>query len=253
MFPVEIRSVKIGEGIPKVCAPIVGRSKDDILAQAELISRLPLEIVEWRADHFELVNNICEVQDVLNELREILGNKIILFTYRTKEEGGNGEFYSDEYRSLNLSILDLDVVDMIDIEAFNDKYDKNEIINKAKKQGIKLIFSYHNFETTPPKEELISRMCQMQEMQADIVKIAVMPESEEDVSTLMYATREMFLKYAKCPLVTISMGKLGVVSRMCGESFGSAISFGNVGQPSAPGQIDAEELFNILRKRHENI
>lgn len=253
MFPVEIRNVKIGEGIPKVCAPIVGETRNEILAQAELICRLPLEIVEWRADYFEAVNNICEVQDILNELREILGNKIILFTYRTKAEGGNGECGSDEYSSLNLSILGLDTVDMLDIEAFHDEYDKTEIIAKAKMREKKIVLSYHNFEETPSKEELINRMCRMQEMHADIIKIAVMPKTEKDVKVLMDATKEMYIKYAKSPLVTISMGKLGVVSRICGESFGSAISFGNVGQSSAPGQIDAEVLFNILRKKHENI
>ena len=37
MNPVIVRNVKIGEGIPKICVPIVGRTKDEIINEAKEI------------------------------------------------------------------------------------------------------------------------------------------------------------------------------------------------------------------------
>ena len=43
----------------------------------------------------------------------------------------------------------------------------------------------------------------------------------------------------------MSMGKLGVISRICGEVFGSAVTFGTAGKASAPGQLPANQLFHL--------
>ena len=48
MNTVKIRNIEIGSGLPKICAPIVGTTKDDIMAEAENIGRLPVDIAEWR-------------------------------------------------------------------------------------------------------------------------------------------------------------------------------------------------------------
>jgi len=86
----------------------------------------------------------------------------------------------------------------------------------------------------------------MQALGADICKIAVMPRSAADVLTLLDATRIMHEEYADRPLITMSMGGLGVVSRIAGQVFGSAATFGMVGTASAPGQVDASELRALL-------
>ena len=91
----------------------------------------------------------------------------------------------------------------------------------------------------------------MQECGADIVKIAVMPQSKKDVLTLLLATEEMVREHAKCPVFTMSMSEVGVVSRICGEAFGSALTFGAVKKASAPGQLGAEELRMVLKILHD--
>ncbi|MCD8369221.1 MAG: type I 3-dehydroquinate dehydratase, partial [Clostridiales bacterium] len=67
------------------------------------------------------------------------------------------------------------------------------------------------------------------------------------------ATREMSEEYADRPIITMSMSGTGLVSRLCGEVFGSALTFGAVGKTSAPGQIDASELHTILTTIHRNL
>ena len=116
-----------------------------------------------------------------------------------------------------------------------------------------MIASNHDFRKTPTKAELISRMRKMQELGADISKIAVMPQSTEDVLTLLSATEEMRRCYADRPVITMSMAGTGIVSRMCGEVFGSALTFGAAGKVSAPGQIDVEELRTVLGIIHKSL
>lgn len=91
----------------------------------------------------------------------------------------------------------------------------------------------------------------MQSLGADILKIAVMPQKPADILTLLLATEEMHRKYAKCPLITMSMSGMGIVSRICGETFGSAVTFGAASKASAPGQIGTKELAESLRIIHK--
>ena len=86
----------------------------------------------------------------------------------------------------------------------------------------------------------------MQRLGADICKIATMPHSPAEHASLLDATRIMAEEHADRPLITMAMGALGIVSRVSGETFGSAATFGIAGNPSAPGQIPAEDLHAVL-------
>ena len=112
--------------------------------------------------------------------------------------------------------------------------------------------SNHDFFKTPSKEEIISRLCAMQEKGADIPKIAVMPQSKKDVLTLLSATNEMVEEHADRPIITMSMAGTGLISRLCGEVFGSALTFGAAKKASAPGQAAVNDLNNMLQFLHEN-
>ncbi len=94
---------------------------------------------------------------------------------------------------------------------------------------------------------MLERLKRMQEAGADLLKIAVMPGDPGDVLTLLSVSWEMKSRYARQPLIAISMGALGAVSRISGEIFGSAMTFGTAGQASAPGQISVEELQEVHR------
>ncbi len=78
-----------------------------------------------------------------------------------------------------------------------------------------------------------------------------MPRQVSDVLELLSATEEMLRLYTEKPLITMSMGPLGMISRLSGEAFGSAMTFGSGKKASAPGQIPAEELKKVLDVIHE--
>lgn len=253
MNPVMIRGVAIGEGIPKICVPIVGKTREEIIKAAEEIRTLPVDVVEWRADWYEEIFEADVVLDVLQELRRSLGELPLLFTFRTKKEGGEKEIDKKYYRTLNQLVAESGLADLIDVEVFSGDEVVNDLVRTAHENGVKVIGSNHDFEKTPEKEAIIRRLCRMQELDVDLPKIAVMPKKKEDVLTLLAATEEMNRKYADRPIITMSMAGDGVISRLCGEVFGSALTFGAAGQASAPGQIGVKELRQILTILHESV
>lgn len=260
MNSVTVRNIKIGEGMPKICVPVVGVTKEDILTEARKAVKLSVDLLEWRGDWYEHIADPEQVRETLKGLRNILGEMPLLFTFRTKREGGEKEIGVREYEKLNQFVIETGYADMIDVELFIEastmttEITKNTIVGNlleaAHAHGVKVIASNHDFEKTPPKEVIVNRLCMMQEAGADMAKIAVMPRSKADVLTLLEATEEMCRLHTKTPVVTMSMSGEGMISRLCGEVFGSAITFGSAGKASAPGQIDAEELRTVLNIIH---
>ena len=252
MNPVIVRNLEIGTGIPKICAPIVGVTKEEIIHEAEKMKHLSVDIAEWRADWFEEVFHIETVKDVLKSLRDILGEMPVLFTFRTLKEGGEKSIDRDDYMRLIQDAAKTNCVDLVDVEMFFGDEVK-DIIEQVHQHGVKVIASNHDFEKTPDVDEMISRLCKMQNLGADLLKIAVMPQCRKDVLNLLTATEEMYRKYAKCPIITMSMSQMGVVSRLCGELSGSAVTFGAAGKASAPGQIGTEKLSEMLLMLHNDL
>ena len=151
-----------------------------------------------------------------------------------------------QYKELVKRAICSGLVDLVDIELFSDKDTVNELIALAKEKNVTTILSNHDFVN-----EIFSRLKQMEEAGADIAKIAVMPESTEDVLTLLSATCKA-KKELTCPVITMSMAGTGLISRLSGEVFGSCLTFGTAGNISAPGQIDALKLRSVRHILHEN-
>lgn len=249
MKPVKIRDLVLGSGRPKICIPIVGENEEEIIAQAVRIRSYPCDLAEFRADWYVGVFDHDRHASLLCSLRETLGEIPVLFTFRTKAEGGRQEIAYDSYRDLLLSVSRNRMVDLIDVEGFFQS-DVPDLVQEIQAQGLPVILSWHDFDKTEEKDQLISRMKVLQDMGADLVKIAVMPRCKEDVRTLMAATWIMSDQYARVPLVTMAMADIGRISRVCGEWTGSCMTFGSAGQSSAPGQLDASDLDGLLNLFH---
>ncbi|MBN7774489.1 type I 3-dehydroquinate dehydratase [Clostridium aminobutyricum] len=250
---VQVRNIKLGEGLPKICVPIVGSTKEEILQQAEEIVKLDIDIIEWRADWFDGVFDAEAVHEVLCALRKLLEETPLLFTFRTAKEGGEKEISSSDYLDLNRKVAGTTLADLIDVEAFFEEETVRTLIKLAHEKGVKVVASNHDFEKTPVKEEIINRLRKMQELGADLPKLAVMPQCKQDVLTLLSATLEMHEKYADRPIITMSMADDGAISRMVGEIFGSALTFGSAKKASAPGQWEVSELKQVLEIIHNRL
>ena len=249
--PVVVRNIEIGSGMPKVCVPIVEKTREDILSTAKAICSTEADLVEWRADWYEDVSAFSEVIKTADMLRSILGETPLLFTFRSAREGGEKELSLESYAALLENVAKTGFVDLIDVEVFSGDDAVKNIIQTAHAHGIKVIASNHDFEGTPAREELVARLCKMQDLGADILKIAVMPQTRSDVLTLLSVTEEMSSRHTSRPVITMSMGRTGALSRLCGEVFGSAVTFASFGKVSAPGQIAIEDLKAGLRLLHK--
>ena len=250
MNTVKVRNIVIGEGMPKICVPIVGVTKEAILEEAKAITKLPADVVEWRIDWFENVFDFAALEDVMKGLREVLGDTPILMTFRTSKEGGEKAIEDEVYADINIRAAQTGYVDMVDVEVFTGDEIVKKIIDGAHAAGVKVVASNHDFFKTPDKDDIVGRLRKMQDLGADIPKIAVMPQNKKDVLTLLSATEEMANEYADRPIITMSMAGTGVISRLAGEVFGSALTFGAAAKASAPGQMGVQDLKQVLTLLH---
>lgn len=253
MNTVYIKNLAIGEGRPKICVPICGKTKEAILDEAKKILELPADIVEWRGDWYDDVFDAACLKETLASLRHALGDMPILFTFRSLQEGGEKPITPEEYLKLAEIVCESGAVDAFDVELFMDEQINPLIVEKVHACNMVVIASNHDFKKTPAKDELTRRMIMMDEMGADILKIAVMPKSKSDVLELLTATEEMGRLYSDKPVITMSMGPMGLISRLAGDAFGSALTFGAGEKASAPGQMPAKQLKMVLDAIHENM
>lgn len=235
-----IRDIKAGKaqfkhGIPLVCVPLSSTDKESLIKEAA--GALAADIVEWRIDFYNE-----DLRSGLSELRTVLGDIPVLITLRTKPEGGNIEVSSEEYRETLSMVINELQPELVDIE-FSSPYCKDLVSLAAEKKVVSVVSS-HDFHSTAPEEELVNKLNAMEKIGADIPKVAQMPQSFEDVLTLLSATSKV--SQTNFPIITMSMGKFGKVSRLCGEVSGSALTFGAGVSASAPGQIRAKLLKEIL-------
>ncbi|MEH7417789.1 type I 3-dehydroquinate dehydratase [Neobacillus drentensis] len=250
---ITVRGITLGEGVPKICVPMVGTSIHQLIEEANYLKTLDLDVVEWRVDFFEHVEQIEKVEAALKEIRAILPETPLVFTFRSAKEGGEKEISTAFYFELNKAITETGLIDIVDIELFNEENDVKALIEAAHAQNVYVIISNHDFHGTPLKDEIISRLCKAQELGGDLPKIAVMPASTADVLTLLDATTTMNEQYADRPIITMSMAGKGVISRLAGELFGSALTFGAAKKASAPGQVAVKELRSVLNLLHTSL
>lgn len=251
--PVRVKHLTIGEGKPKICVSLTGSTTEQLVEEAHALKLADIDMVEWRVDFFEQVEQLDMVTHTLERIRDILPSTPLIFTFRSAKEGGQYELSSSDYVALNQAVASTGEVDLIDVELFNEATDIEQLITTAHQHDTFVIISNHDFHQTPAKEEIIARLSRAQQLGADITKIAVMPQSSSDVITLLDATNTMKEQHADRPMITMSMAGKGMISRLTGELFGSAITFGAIQKSSAPGQVPVSDLRSILSLLHANL
>ena len=227
--------MRIGPGA-KIVAVVWGRR---LLELAGAAKEDGAQVLEVRVDLFREVD-LPSLKDRLKQLRRQVELPIIA-TVRRKDEGG-GRRYSERQRLHILRSL-MPPVDAVDIE-FRSRTIIGEVVTEAKLQDRLVLISYHNLEETPPDATLEDIALRAKDMGADLVKIAAHANSRRDVARLLSFT----YRCPHIPLVTISMGRMGSISRVAAPMFGSRLSYARVESESAPGQLDVRSLKGELER-----
>ena len=245
MQAVSVRGLSIGSGRPKIVVPLTGSTPSRLLAQAGALAASPAQMAEWRLDGMEQGDDPAVLLRTGAQLRSALGELPLLATFRRAAEGGARELSPGAYATVIETAALGGAVDLVDIELSAGEDFVRRELDFCHAHGVKVILSYHNFQCTPGIGELLQRLRLMEALGGDIAKIAVMPRSPGDVLTLLDVTQE-YAAVADCPIVTVSMGTLGALSRISGEVFGSALTFAALDGASAPGQLPAQEMARLL-------
>jgi 3-dehydroquinate dehydratase I len=231
-----------GARFPAICAPLVGRTREGLLAEAAAVAAKQPDLIEWRADFFEGVADANAVAELAGRIKNAADGIPILFTCRWSREGGEKIALSQaEVLGLHRAVCECGHADFIDFEMGNAPDHVRQVRESSRAHAVQLILSFHDFQRTPGLEELNRRFAQAEQLGADVAKVAVMPRGMHDVLTLLDATLQSSAKL-RIPLVSMSMAAPGAVTRLCGGAFGSAMSFAIGQSASAPGQMPIEDL-----------
>jgi 3-dehydroquinate dehydratase-1 len=231
----------------KTIVPITAKTKEQAIAQAKVIAaNQDADLAEFRIDLLDFAADSKQVISLGHELKKILGDKPMIATIRTHNEGGKLTIGDADYGKTYQAYLKQPFMDMLDVEMFRDQQVVKNTVKLAHDKKVLIVMSNHDFQKTPSEDEIVKRLLKQDELGADILKIAVMPQSKQDVFTLMNATLKVS-QQSKKPLLTMSMGKLGTISRIATANMGGSFSFGMIGEASAPGQIDVTQLKQFLK------
>lgn len=235
-----------GGPFPLICLPLVAKDTSALLRQAAELTRLEPDLLEWRIDGYDQVEDIGACLEALNALKAAMGSIPLIFTCRIHEEGGFKKLSQETRLKLITAAMESGGVEIVDVEMCNEPAFIERVKKTAQTCGAKLIFSYHNFDDTPDEAFIHDKLVMAQEMGADIAKLAVMPKDYADVLTLLSATLKARTGAVKVPIVTMSMGPEGGVTRLAGGLFGSDLTFAIGKEASAPGQIPIGELRQAM-------
>ena len=245
---VSLRGLSLSAARPRIIVPLFARSLDALRPLALAADADPAaEVVELRLDPLPETDFAAALALVRG-----LTAKPLIVTIRTKAEGGELALTPDAYAAHCRALLALGGVDALDIEwkACGDFL--APLRDAARAAGAVALYSEHHFDGTPATDSLADTLVGMADAGADIAKLAVMPHTAADAARLLEATARAAAARPDTPLITMSMGPLGAVTRFCGGAFGSCATFGVTSgtTASAPGQPAAdilkEKLFTIL-------
>jgi len=265
---VKVKELLIGDGVPKICVPINGRSAEEILEQLALALQGPCDLLEWRADFYLTYQDTTQWEPMLEQIRKKT-DKPLIFTLRSESEGGQSPLRRSDGLALLRDVAEQGDVDLLDIELFEEDGSLDEakmefLVEIAHTNNKKVILSNHDFDKTPDLDAIIKRLQAMERLGADLPKVAYMPLGEEDVKVLLEAARTMASQFMHKPFIAISMGDLGKESRLCGGALGSAITFAMApslssapslgGQTTtAPGQMKAQDLYRCICETYKSV
>ncbi len=261
-----------GRDRPLLCVPVVASTIEEGVEQARRIAALAPDAIELRADH--LADLTPEGVDPL--LARLAEPRLpVVFTNRAVSEGGA----SRQDEGARLAIIEAAIESgrpaLVDLELATLPDRRGRLLAAARRHGVPVMLSSHDFERMPDDATLLARLREMAAAGADAAKIAVMARDEDDAIRLLAICRAATENAAPgppilggaarangvlspqsggagaaraggggIPLVAMAMGPFGVITRVLGHRAGSALTFAAAaaGCGSAPGQLTVAQL-----------
>lgn len=222
---------------PAVCGAVMGKNPDEMRAAIARAVRQGADLIELRFDG---------LQDRESWDKLIRKDMPTIFTNRPRREGGT--FRGSEEKRVDL-ILDAMQrgVSCVDIELSTTEKLRDRVISEAKRAGVSVIISYHDFSTTPSIDVMVNFTKKMVEAGCDLAKIVTFAESSMDALRVLDFLVQVQDEVA-VPVIAFAMGDAGRITRITAPIFGSPLTYANAGKPTALGQLEVAETKQLLRK-----
>ena len=245
--PLKLRGRLLGaERAPLVCVPVVGRTVAALLEELALLRAAGPDLIEWRADFLDAPSDPRQWLSIAAQLQAAAGEVPLIFTWRSAVEGGQPvAIDAASCCEINTAMAASGLFSLIDLESASDASYREPIMQAARRSGTGIVLSRHDFNATPPVETMLEWFALAQQLGADVAKVAVMPSDDDDVLALLKATAQAS-RSLPIPLISMSMGARGALSRIFGHQFGSTVTFAAGVAPSAPGQWSLAALRTVL-------
>ncbi|MDO9040716.1 MAG: type I 3-dehydroquinate dehydratase [Desulfocapsaceae bacterium] len=222
------------DNMHRICVSIARATVEEGLAVAEGISSLA-DVIEIRLDHLQEIS----VLPFMSHL-----TKPLLFTNRPIWEGG-GFSGDEEIRIAPLIEAAEQGAHYVDLELKAPTSSQKALLEAVENSASRLILSWHNFQETPTREELVGRLAMIQDKGAHIAKIVTMAHDYHDVLRVLHLQEEA--ARMEIPLIAFCMGSPGVVSRVATVELGGYMTYCAVSEDeaTAPGQLSVAVLRQI--------
>lgn len=243
---------ELGAGQPVVCIPVMGADIQTLAARAHDAMQARADVIELRIDSLSPMPTAAQAITACQAVRDASNNTPLLFTLRTTRDGGPGSDDAAAYEKLLCKVAAANVCDAVDCELSAGDAVFTRIVSTAHAHGIIIIGSSHAFTPLPDQKIAADWLLRQQALGADICKAAVMTENPLRALSAMAVLAEAG-QALSVPYIAIVMGADGLLTRIGCECIGSCLTFGTAGEASAPGQIDARKLRQILEIVHDSL
>ena len=245
---VRLGDVVLGEGMVKICVPVMGGTIEEIACAAAQAAQAKADLIELRIDSLSPMPEQGEAIAACRAAKKAAGRPV-LFTMRTARDGGPGSKDTEAYEALLTAVAQARACEAIDCELSVGEAAFMRIVQAAHAADVKVVGSSHEFGEIGDMQRAAQWLRRQEALGADVCKAAVMTRSSTQVLEAALAMARAGEAIA-CPMIAIAMGPAGVLTRIGGACMGSCLSFGTAGKASAPGQIDAIALRGMLETIH---
>ncbi len=221
----------------RICVAVAQETVCEALVVAGRVAS-QADVIEIRLDYL----NEMLVTPFLAAIR-----KPLLFTNRPAWEGGRFAGEEDVRLAPLLEAVAQEAA-YVDLELMAQAQSLKRLQAGIEHASTRLILSWHNFEKTPARPELMTKLQAMQEKGAHIGKIVTMAHNFRDVLSVLQlqedAARMQF------PLIAFCMGQPGIISRLATLELGGFMTYcsANDGGATAPGQLSVAALREIVER-----
>lgn len=233
----ELRLGKHKLSTPAICGSVMAEKVDEMKAGVAKAIEQGADLIELRVDG---------LHDQAG-WEELLPVKVpVILTNRLEREGGG--FKGDENKRIEVLLQGVaQGVSCIDIELSTPELLRERVVSQAKKSGVAVIMSYHDFSITPSIEVMIDTAKCLAGAGCDIAKIVTFAEYTEDALRMLDFLAQVQDEVA-VPIIAFAMGDAGKITRIVAPMLGSPIVYASAGKTTAPGQLDVATMKYLLHE-----